>query len=163
MKFKFSKNLDYQLDAINAIVEIFDSGKNIVANQKDFRLEKFSQIINNELEVDRKRVLKNVQAIQKKNKIDLNVRKDVTVVPDTLKLKISAPSPTVTTNLDSLDFSIEMETGTGKTYVYLRTISELNKKYGLKKFIILVPSVAIREGVIKTIEQTKLHFRDRPS
>jgi len=58
------------------------------------------------------------------------------------------------------DFSIEMETGTGKTYVYLRTILELNQKYGLKKFIILVPSVAIREGVLKTIEQTKEHFRE---
>ncbi|MFC1645493.1 DEAD/DEAH box helicase family protein, partial [Patescibacteria group bacterium] len=63
-------------------------------------------------------------------------------------------------SLDFRDFSIEMETGTGKTYVYLRTIFELNRKYGLKKFIILVPSVAIREGVLKTLEQTRDHFLD---
>ena len=57
-----------------------------------------------------------------------------------------------------MDSSIEMETGTGKTYVYLRTVHELYQRYGLKKFIVLVPSVAIREGVLKTIEQTKDHF-----
>ena len=52
-----------------------------------------------------------------------------------------------------------METGTGKTYVYLRTIFELSRRYGLQKFIIVVPSVAIREGVLKTIEDTAEHFR----
>jgi type III restriction enzyme len=59
---------------------------------------------------------------------------------------------------DGLNFSIEMETGTGKTYVYLRTIHELNRKYGFKKFIIVVPSVAIKEGVIKNLQITKEHF-----
>ena len=52
-----------------------------------------------------------------------------------------------------------METGTGKTYVYLRTIFELSRRYGFKKFIIVVPSVAIREGVLKNIEITREHFR----
>ncbi len=56
------------------------------------------------------------------------------------------------------DFTIEMETGTGKTYVYIKTALEMSKKYGLKKFIIVVPSVAIREGVKKTLEITKSHF-----
>src|SRR4030095_14157774 len=56
-------------------------------------------------------------------------------------------------------FSIEMETGTGKTYVYLRTIFELSRRYGFQKFIIVVPSVAIREGVLKNIEITGEHFR----
>lgn len=56
------------------------------------------------------------------------------------------------------DFTIEMETGTGKTYVYLRTIIELNRKHGFTKFVIVVPSVAIREGVKKSIEQTREHF-----
>ena len=51
-----------------------------------------------------------------------------------------------------------METGTGKTYVYLRTIFELNKRYGFKKFIIVVPSIAIREGVLKSLEITRDHF-----
>jgi len=57
------------------------------------------------------------------------------------------------------NFSVEMETGTGKTYVYLRTIFELNKLYGLKKFIIVVPSVAIREGVTSSITMMKDHFK----
>nr|WP_255528726.1 DEAD/DEAH box helicase family protein [Roseomonas sp. KE0001] len=57
------------------------------------------------------------------------------------------------------EFSVEMETGTGKTYVYLRTIFELNKTYGFKKFIIVVPSVAIREGVLKSIDIMKEHFQ----
>ncbi|SQC97380.1 type III restriction-modification system StyLTI enzyme res [Fusobacterium necrophorum subsp. necrophorum] len=56
-------------------------------------------------------------------------------------------------------FSIEMETGTGKTYVYLRTIMELNKKYGFTKFIIVVPSIAIKEGVYKTLQMTEEHFK----
>jgi type III restriction enzyme len=56
-------------------------------------------------------------------------------------------------------FTVEMETGTGKTYVYLRTIFELSRRYGFKKFIIVVPSVAIREGVLKNIEITAEHFR----
>jgi type III restriction enzyme len=56
-------------------------------------------------------------------------------------------------------FSVEMETGTGKTYVYLRTIFELSRRYGFQKFIIVVPSVAIREGVLKNIEMTAEHFR----
>ena len=61
--------------------------------------------------------------------------------------------------LDSMMFTVEMETGTGKTYVYLRTIFELNRRYGFTKFVIVVPSVAIREGVKKSIEQTAEHFR----
>ena len=56
------------------------------------------------------------------------------------------------------DFTVEMETGTGKTYVYTRTIFELNRRYGLTKFIIVVPSVAIREGVLKSFRSTKGHF-----
>jgi type III restriction enzyme len=51
-----------------------------------------------------------------------------------------------------MNFSVEMETGTGKTYVYLRTIYELNKLYGFKKFVIVVPSIAIREGVLKNLQ-----------
>ncbi len=66
-----------------------------------------------------------------------------------------APSST----LASGDFTVEMETGTGKTYVYLRTIFELNRRYGFTKFVIVVPSVAIKEGVYKTLQMTEEHFR----
>lgn len=62
--------------------------------------------------------------------------------------------------LNTMDFTVEMETGTGKTYVYLRTIFELNRRYGFTKFVIVVPSVAIREGVNKSIAQMRAHFHD---
>ncbi len=61
--------------------------------------------------------------------------------------------------LESMDFTVEMETGTGKTYVYLKTVFELNRRFGFTKFVIVVPSVAIREGVAKTLEMTHDHFR----
>jgi type III restriction enzyme len=63
------------------------------------------------------------------------------------------------TALTSWDFTVEMETGTGKTYVYLRTIFELNKLYGFSEFVIVVPSVAIKEGVYKTLQITEDHFK----
>jgi len=112
MKFKFTKNLDYQIEAIDAIAEIFDLGKNIVKMSERFELQSFSPIVANKLDIEQERILKNVQMIQGQNGVEPIER------------------------LDSMDFSIEMETGTGKTYVYLRTALELNQKYGLKKFII---------------------------
>ena len=60
--------------------------------------------------------------------------------------------------LEGMNFTVEMESGTGKTYVYLKTIYELNKNYGFTKFVLVVPSVAIREGVYKTLQITKEHF-----
>ena len=90
--------------------------------------------LGNRLNIGDEDILRNVQAVQEANEIE----------------KVAA--------LEGREFSIEMETGTGKTYVYLRTIFELNKTYGFKKFIIVVPSVAIREGVLKSIDVTKEHF-----
>lgn len=63
-------------------------------------------------------------------------------------------------SVDELDFTIEMETGTGKTYIYLRTMFELHRRYGLHKFMIVVPSVPIRQGVLATLRQTEQHFRE---
>ena len=123
MKFKFDSALDYQQEAIEAVAGIFDTGANIVRSEGGAMILRApDSMVGNALEIDEARMLKNVQAIQAANKVE--------------------PKSTV---LDSMDFSVEMETGTGKTYVYLRTILELHKRYGLTKFIILVPSVAIRE------------------
>jgi type III restriction enzyme len=130
--------LDYQQEAIEAVAGIFDTGANIVRGEGSTAILRAPDaVVGNALEVDEARMLKNVQVIQVANKVE--------------------PKSTA---LGSMDFSVEMETGTGKTYVYLRTILELRKRYGLTKFIILVPSVAIREGVLKTLEQTKEHFKD---
>ena len=94
---------------------------------------------------------------------DLGVGNRLTLLDDEMLANLKdvqlrnglAPSKT----LRSGDFTVEMETGTGKTYVYLRTIFELNKRYGFTKFVIVVPSVAIKEGVYKTLQMTDDHFR----
>lgn len=132
MKFKFDANQDFQLAAINAVVDLFEGqGKE---NDRTVAGSNLFGIYPNFLSLSNDEVLANTKKVQEKNEI-----KNGGVISD-------------------FDFSIEMETGTGKTYCYLRTIFELNKKYGWKKFIILVPSVAIREGAIKSLQITKEHF-----
>lgn len=135
MKFRFDANQDFQIGAVNAVVDIFEGQEQASAGRiaSDGTL---LGIYPNVLSLPQEEVLTNVHKIQERNAV-----KNGGTVED-------------------YDFSIEMETGTGKTYVYLRTIFELNKHYGWKKFIILVPSVAIREGVIKTLQITKDHFAE---
>jgi type III restriction enzyme len=139
MKLQFDPNQDYQKKAINAIVDIFE-GQPLSSSDLDFTLTQGSLNLSengvaNNIVLTDEQILKNLQEIQKRNGIE--------------------PNP----KLDGMNFSIEMETGTGKTYVYLRTIYELNKQYGFKKFVIVVPSVAIREGVLKNLEITHEHFQ----
>lgn len=146
MKLKFDPNQQFQLDAIDAVVDIFE-GQTL--NQGDFEIRlqygyELKGLIQqdlgygNNLSASDDVLNANLKQIQKRN----NIHQD-----DSLKTK-------------GRNFATEMETGTGKTYVYLRTTFELNKKYGFKKFIVVVPSVAIREGVLKSIEIMKEHFRD---
>lgn len=90
------------------------------------------------IQIDDMDALKNIQSIQMKSNL---------AVGDSLSKTLSP-----------LDLDVEMETGTGKTYVYIRTMFELNKLYGFSKFIVMVPSIAIREGVKKSFEQTQEHF-----
>ncbi|MFQ5641493.1 MAG: DEAD/DEAH box helicase family protein [bacterium] len=140
MKLHFDPNQQFQHDAINAIVGIFEGQP---LNQGDFSFSISSEShlfqeggVGNRLEISEEQILKNVQEIQKRNELN------------------------VSDKLDGMNFSVEMETGTGKTYVYLRTIYELNKKYGFKKFVVVVPSIAIREGVLKNLEITFEHFQN---
>ena len=140
MKLKFDPSLEYQQDAIAAVVNAFE-GQPIV--QSSFEVSALSNSgmelldlgASNHVTLDDEQLLANVHKIQEANNIEK------------------------TTYLQGRDFSVEMETGTGKTYVYLRSIFELSKNYGLKKFIIVVPNVAIREGVLKSIEIMREHFR----
>lgn len=138
MKLKF-KNQDFQTDAVNAIANLFIGQENkqstfsvIQERQIDFTQNEFG--IGNAMLIDDTDMLANMQAIQNKNNLPL------------------------TSDLESKQFCVEMETGTGKTYVYTKTIFEMNKLYGFTKFIIVVPSVAIREGVYKSFEITAEHF-----
>lgn len=135
MKFQFDPNQSFQIEAVNSIAGIFEGQERNSASRIVKGGGMFG-IYPNYLTLSKEDVLTNVKKVQGENKI---------------------------TNggvVEEMDFSVEMETGTGKTYVYLRTIFELNKRYGWKKFIVLVPSVAIREGVMKTLAITKAHFSE---
>ena len=140
MNLKFDPSLEYQHQAVKAIVEVFNGQPMAQAGFElshtyDEGVNPSELGVGNHLTLPEETLMANVHRIQETNNIE----------------KVEA--------LQGLDFSIEMETGTGKTYVYLRTIFELNRTYGFKKFIIVVPSVAIREGVLKSIEITRKHFK----
>jgi len=145
MKLHFEDDLDYQLAAINSVVDLF-KGQEISRSEftVTFRPESGPQAslglaenelgIGNRLQLVDEEILDNLRTVQLANGLR------------------------PTENLASGDFTVEMETGTGKTYVYLRTIFELNKNYGFTKFVIVVPSVAIKEGTYKTLQITREHF-----
>ncbi|WP_075341187.1 type III restriction-modification system endonuclease [Tenacibaculum agarivorans] len=148
MKIQFDSALDYQQEAINAIVDIFQGQEvceanftvyspEFLAKQQNFAFNEMGY--GNRLTLSEGKLLENVQNIQLANGLKPSERAEV--------------------NRNHLDFTIEMETGTGKTYVYLRTIMELYRKYGFSKHIIVVPSIPIKEGVYKSLEITKEHFK----
>mgnify|MGYP001453103597 CR=1 FL=1 len=149
MKLKFDSSQPFQLQAISSIVDLFDGQP---LNKGDFAIElanidqhgqtsiqQTNLGLGNNLILSDENLFHNLNKIQDKN--DLDITQQVDFVSN------------------GYNFSVEMETGTGKTYVYLRTIFELSSKYGFKKFIIVVPSVAIREGALKNIEITEDHFK----
>ena len=138
MKLSFESNLSYQQEAIQSVVGLFE-GQTIEDSLFQYNLnEQQASLIDgiaNKLILSEEQILANLQKVQNQNEIALSEM------------------------FDGMHFSIEMETGTGKTYVYLRTIYELNKIYGFKKFVIVVPSVPIREGVLKNLQITHEHFQ----
>jgi type III restriction enzyme len=143
MKLHFEPNLDYQLQAIEAVCGLFHGQETcrteftVTRDSTSGQMALFENDlgIGNRLRLLEDELLANLHAIQLRHGL--------------------APSAA----LVSRDFTVEMETGTGKTYVYLRTIFELNRRYGFTKFVIVVPSVAIKEGVYHTIETAAEHLR----
>lgn len=162
MKLKFDPNQHYQLDAINAVVDVF-AGQPADSEGATRHMDQGGQLSleatiakGNNLTLDVAQIIENTHKIQEKNGIEKSeVKEGGFSIPMTFPLEISEKSLK-----HGMNFSIEMETGTGKTYVYLRTIHELHQCYGWKKFIIVVPSVAIREGVLKNLAITREHFAD---
>ena len=142
LEFKYSADQQHQIDAINAVCDLFH-GQEFVRAQ--FTAGSYGGVLAdasmvgyaNGMRISERHLEENLHAVQEGNNL-----------PPTRDL----------TEGRLRDFTIEMETGTGKTYVYTRTIYELNKRYGLTKFVVVVPSVAIREGVKKSFESTKKHF-----
>lgn len=159
MKLKFDANLPYQQEAIQAAVGVFEGQSLNTVDYSTvmqiFDTELFSDLgVANTIELSPERILANTRAIQEIN----DIPESPTLGLFAYRSDGSTPTPEDPDYYRFPNFSIEMETGTGKTYVYLRTIFELNQKYGFKKYIIVVPSVAIREGVLKSIDMTKEHF-----
>ncbi|HAU0781036.1 TPA: DEAD/DEAH box helicase [Legionella pneumophila] len=153
MKLKF-KHQVYQEEAVNAVIECFKGQKRHegILYRVDPGIQSNSQIgifdesgfKNADLDIGEAQILKNIQAIQKKQNIPV--------------------SPSLSTNaIAPVNLDIEMETGTGKTYCYIKTIFEMYKQYGWSKFIIIVPSIAIREGVYKNLQITSEHFLEQYS
>ena len=156
MKFKF-KIQNYQTEAVNAVVKVFegqpfndrlsylrDLGKQTAPVQQTFENvgEDFSSGFGNApIALPDEALLDNIRSLQLNNSI---------------KQSATLSKPFGAGCRCALD--IEMETGTGKTYCYIKTMFELNKKYGWSKFIVVVPSIAIREGVKKSFEVMEYHF-----
>ncbi len=156
MKFQF-KVQEYQTAAVDAVVDCFagqpkhdgisyriDPGRQSTAAQQalDVSVGADTGLRNAEIVLNQSQLLENIHGVQRAQNLPLSP-----------KLEHSKAAPSAP-NLD-----VEMETGTGKTYVYIKTIMELKKRYGWSKFIIVVPSIAIREGVKKSFDITAEHFQ----
>lgn len=150
MKLHFEPNLDYQMQAIEAVCDLF-RGQEICRTEFTVTMKAPVKAASD--------LFPGTQPEQMTLGVaesDLGVGNRLTLLDDELHKNLTdiqlrgglPPSG----SLGSGDFTVEMETGTGKTYVYLRTIFELNKRYGFTKFVIVVPSVAIKEGVYKTLQ-----------
>ena len=146
MKIKFDSNLEYQQEAIKSVTDIFE-GQEVCSSNFSVPSLDTSGLMQNETELGygNKLLLPDDEIVKNLNVIQLR---------NGLK-----QSKLLANNRLDKNFTVEMETGTGKTYVYLKTIFELNKLYGFTKFIIVVPSIAIKEGVNKTLEITESHFK----
>jgi len=136
MEFKFDAQQEYQINAIEAVAGLLEGQ---ARNEIDltFSLSGFAAV-SNILNLSEETLLHNLHAVQEQHKISLD---------DALKcIEADIETDSGVEHVRFANFSIEMETGTGKTYVYIRTALELFRRYGLRKFIIVVPSVTVREA-----------------
>ncbi|MBR3158053.1 MAG: DEAD/DEAH box helicase family protein [Atopobiaceae bacterium] len=145
MELKYSSDQQHQIEAVEAITDLF-RGQEFLRSEFTAEMGASGTLMEgqvlsvghaNGLRLSANQLLENLHDIQEEN---------------------SLPATAVMTDGRLRDFTVEMETGTGKTYVYTRTIFELNKRYGITKYLIVVPSVAIREGVLKSFRSTRKHF-----
>ncbi len=153
MQIKFESSLSYQKDAIESLVDVFKGqelcSSNFTVYSPEFLAKNQLFTDNdstnklgfaNKLHLTEGQLLENIQHIQLKNGLKPSSREEI--------------------DAKNLDLSVEMETGTGKTYVYLKSILEMNRQYGFTKFIIVVPTIPIKEGVYKSLQITEPHLKD---
>lgn len=152
MKLQFKRQA-YQTAAVEAVADCFagqpkstgiqyriDPGRAAKGAQQAFQqFDEVSGFKNNDLRISPQQLLENIQVVQRRQNLPLS-------------------TALVQTNVSPINLDIEMETGTGKTYCYIKTMFELHQRYGWSKFIVVVPSIAIREGVKKSFEITAEHF-----
>jgi type III restriction enzyme len=151
LKLKF-KHQQFQLDAVKSIVDCFEGQPNALSRftldrgrrqkPKQLAIDDFASVEqanigfkNNAIQLIDREILKNIQSVQRNNGLKISEKLE-----------------------GKYNLTVEMETGTGKTYTYIRTMFELYQKYGWNKYIVVVPSIAIREGVLKTFQITEDHF-----
>ncbi|MGJ5713581.1 DEAD/DEAH box helicase family protein, partial [Staphylococcus auricularis] len=160
MKIQY-KDQQFQIDAVNAVTSVFEgqpkqtSSSYVmdIGNEKNVTLDILNGFKNFPISLSNNQILDNIQAVQKDN----GLIKDSKLI--TMSIGGKDKNNEVDNSCEKLTLSLEMKTGTEKTYTYIKTIFELNKQYGWSKFIIVVPSIAIREGVLKTFESTSEHFK----
>lgn len=171
MKLQFESSQEYQLDAVRAVINVFE-GQPLAKD--DFQVTLAAQQtglaftetgIANNLVLSDDQMLENVKKIQSDFNEKYRYEDDEGNEKYFSKIDpVAALAPVVRqedkAELTRLNFTVEMETGTGKTYTYLRTVYELNETYGFKKFVVVVPSVPIREGAVKNLEITHDHFQE---
>ena len=155
VEIKFDSNQIFQEEAIASVVDLFLGANEGMVEVVDDESESvlFEQLLfSNKLNISREQLITNLSKVQGRKRVKPNG--DLSdIVPANLIAKVESDEWPI-------DFSVEMETGTGKTYVYIRTAIELYLKYGISKYVIVVPNIAIREGVISTLNLTKAHFKE---
>jgi len=162
VKLQFDPNQQFQLDAVAAITDLFDGQPQGAPEWAVINMGSWGDLfagqdrtelgVGNRLLLAEDKLRENTRAVQVQNDIEI-------ADPGTALEGWDLFDGAANLTRRCPHFSVEMETGTGKTYVYLRTVFELSRRYGFQKFVIVVPSVAIREGVLKNIEITAEHFR----
>ena len=160
MKFRF-KIQQYQSDAVNAVADVF-KGQPYVERTKytrDLGVRPSTPQLSL-FEVGGATLFEEEDVGFANNRIELTPGVLLDNIRNIQSIANIKESDTLSHNLGAVDLDVEMETGTGKTYVYIKTMFELNKRYGFSKFIVVVPSIAIREGVKKSFEMTQEHFMD---
>lgn len=152
MQFQYDSEQPHQRAAIDAVLDLFEGAERDPGGLRFARGASFA-VEPNDLRITVDDMRENMRSVRQRAGIDPSPESTAFLTEGEVELadgiaKVAFPS-----------FSVDMETGTGKTYVYIRTALELSKRLGLRKFVIVVPTVPIREGVLKTLETTKGHFR----
>ena len=167
MKFKFTTQ-QYQTDAVTAIADVFNGqpyherseytlDKGVIDEHQPQQLSLFN-VMDEQAKIDMTDLIDDIGFANAK--LEISADKLLSNIKEIQQLSNIKESVTLSHRLGDVELDVEMETGTGKTYVYIKTMFELNKRYGFSKFIVVVPSIAIREGVYKSFKMTEDHFMD---